>query len=362
MCFATTMNATPIKSCKRSASTDENGRENSAAKFLKLNGPSKHLVLLVHGIGQGLDKDANMDKTLKKLQDALQTARINKKMKKEECVMEIRAVEWRNNLPLEDEALRKCAIGEKIPHLRDAINLGLSDVLYYQDPVHAKSIVTQVSREMNRQYKKFLDEEDLTSCPVSVLAHSLGSVIVYDILTAQSVGFPSQMRGSAPTPDASDKLEFEVDNFFAIGSPLGLFLTIRGVATDRYRKRNGVESRVFSSIPRTVCRHMHNIFHPEDAIAYKWDTLEPTQDTTDNPGMDSEGYDIKLAETKIEIKFLGKVGKALGGVIQALGKVEEALPSNVKKVLDFAKARKAHKFYWKSTKLMETVLDKVFSG
>ena len=77
--------------------------------------------------------------------------------------------------------------------------------------------------------------------------------------------------------------------------------------------------------------------------------------------MDSEGYDIKLAETKIEIKFLGKVGKALGVVVKALGKVEEALPSNVKKVLDFAKARKAHKFYWKSTKLMETVLDKVFS-
>ncbi|XP_062515876.1 uncharacterized protein LOC134191291 isoform X2 [Corticium candelabrum] len=265
-------------------------------------------------------------------------------MKEEEYVMEIRAVDWRNKLPLEDEALQKCAIGEKIPYLRDAVNLGLSDVLYYQDPVHAKSIVTQVSREMNMQYKEFLDEEKLTSCPVSVLAHSLGSVIVYDILTAQSDDFPCQLRGSAPTPVASDKLQFTVDNFFAIGSPLGLFLTIRGVATDRYCKRNGVESRVFSSIPRTVCRHMHNIFHPEDAIAYKWDTLEPTQDTTDNPGMDSEGYDIKLAETQESL--LEKVGKVL--------------PRDAPKLLDLARARKASKFYWKSTKLMETVLDKVF--
>ena len=60
------------------------------------------------------------------------------------------------------------------------------------------------------QYKKFLGEEDLTSCPVSVLAHSLGSVIVYDILTAQSDKFSSQLRGSAPTPVASDKLKFTV--------------------------------------------------------------------------------------------------------------------------------------------------------
>ena len=60
--------------------------------------------------------------------------------------------------------------------------------------------------------------------------------------------------------------------------------------------------------------------------------------------MESEGYDIKLAENKIEI----------------LETVEILLPNCVKKLRDFAKARKAHKFYWKSTKLMETVLDKVF--
>ena len=36
------------------------------------------------------------------MQDALQIARENKKMKKEEYIMEIRAVEWRNKLPLED--------------------------------------------------------------------------------------------------------------------------------------------------------------------------------------------------------------------------------------------------------------------
>ena len=63
---------------------------------------------------------------------------------------------------------------------------------------------------MNRQYKEFLDEEKLPFCPVSVLAHSLGSVIVYDILTAQSDDFPSQLRRSAPTPVASDKLQFAV--------------------------------------------------------------------------------------------------------------------------------------------------------
>ena len=69
--------------------------------------------------------------------------------------------------------------------------------------------------------------------------------------------------------------------------------------------------------------------------------------------MDSEGYDIKLAEN--EINILEKVGNMGKTIVNGAKKLQD-----VPKLLDLARARKAHKFYWKSTKLMETVLDKVF--
>lgn len=43
---------------------------------------------------------------------------------------------------------------------------------------------------------------------VSIMAHSLGSVIAYDILTAQSPSY-AKLRGSA-TPLPLDKLKFKV--------------------------------------------------------------------------------------------------------------------------------------------------------
>ncbi|GAA0143019.1 phospholipase [Lithospermum erythrorhizon] len=68
------------------------------------------------------------------------------------------------------------------------------------------------------------------------------------------------------------KLAFKVDTFFAVGSPLGVFLSLRNV-------RIGIgeghdyweEENINEEMP--ACRQMFNIFHPFDPVAYRIEPL-----------------------------------------------------------------------------------------
>jgi hypothetical protein len=61
------------------------------------------------------------------------------------------------------------------------------------------------------------------------------------------------------------KLEFKVSNFFALGSPIAMFLTVRGV------------SKLGSDFKLPTCDSMFNLFHPFDPVAYR---LEPLVNPT----------------------------------------------------------------------------------
>ncbi|KAF8111813.1 hypothetical protein N665_0072s0025 [Sinapis alba] len=87
----------------------------------------------------------------------------------------------------------------------------------------------------------------------------------------------------APTKDASApssftpyikyrKLKFKVDTFFAIGSPLGVFLALRNIRLGiGKRKYYWEEENVIEEMP--ACRRMFNIFHPYDPVAYRVEPL-----------------------------------------------------------------------------------------
>jgi len=57
-----------------------------------------------------------------------------------------------------------------------------------------------------------------------------------------------------------DKLKFPITYFFALGSPIAMFLTIRGITS------------IPSDFTLPTCKGLFNIFHPYDPIAYR---LEP---------------------------------------------------------------------------------------
>ncbi|KAE8287238.1 Phospholipase DDHD1 [Larimichthys crocea] len=60
-------------------------------------------------------------------------------------------------------------------------------------------------------------------------------------------------------------LKFKVENFFCMGSPLAVFLALRGIRPGN----NGVQDHI---LPTSICKRLFNIFHPTDPVAYR---LEP---------------------------------------------------------------------------------------
>jgi phospholipase DDHD1 len=126
---------------------------------------------------------------------------------------------------------------------------------------------------------------------VSVLAHSLGAVITYDIMT----GYISPLRSDCPElrsielngVDQSEEINhegilvidditsdempeqprllFKLEHFFCLGSPLAVFLALR------WKEPHNPDLRSYI-LPPTLCKRVYNVFHPSDPVAYR---LEP---------------------------------------------------------------------------------------
>ncbi|XP_008825518.1 SEC23-interacting protein isoform X3 [Nannospalax galili] len=74
------------------------------------------------------------------------------------------------------------------------------------------------------------------------------------------VDYESFEVGTGQVSVAYNSLDFEPEIFFALGSPIGMFLTIRGV------------DRIAENYRLPTCKGFFNIYHPLDPVAYR---LEP---------------------------------------------------------------------------------------
>ena len=200
-----------------------------------------------------------------------------------------------------------------IPQLRQFANDTLMDVLYFMSPEHHDIIIDIVVNEMNVIVQKFRDLTGFRG-DISVIGHSLGSIITWDILKdqvpaatlADSESRPSQETFATPETAGSDpdfddfpsertleedapectsppeladdddhhhhhhhhgeiaypQLNFEVDNAFFLGSPIAVFLMIRN-------QRNPLSEE----FALKGCSRVFNIFHPYDPVAYRIEPL-----------------------------------------------------------------------------------------
>jgi DDHD domain len=192
---------------------------------------------------------------------------------------------YSSSVQLKDITLRT------IPNMREFANDALMDVLYFMSPEHHDIIIDIVAREMNLVVRKF---RELTGFRgrFSVIGHSLGSIVAWDILNHQymnvelfdepgredsnvssqesfeswsdsgSVASLDQESGSVDL--AYPQLDFPVDNFFLLGSPVAVFLMIRN-----QREPLNVHASLKG------CNRIFNIFHPYDPVAYR---IEPCID------------------------------------------------------------------------------------
>lgn len=74
---------------------------------------------------------------------------------------------------------------EWTPKLRKFANTTILDVLFYTSPIYCQTIISKVGNELNNLYKLFSARNPSFKGCVSMIGHSLGSLIVFDILSNQ---------------------------------------------------------------------------------------------------------------------------------------------------------------------------------
>ncbi|XP_046582420.1 phospholipase DDHD1-like [Haliotis rubra] len=167
-------------------------------------------------------------------------------------------------------------------------------------------ITHSLQHEMNRLYALFCSRHpyfEVNGGKVSVVAHSLGCVITYDIITGwnpmklydefvtsvideegenaeganklqeeleQARKRVSELEASLKSVHerqvkAKQPLQFKLENLFCLGSPLAVFLALRGIRPQGKGSHDHI-------LPTSICKRLFNVYHPSDPVAYR---LEP---------------------------------------------------------------------------------------
>ncbi|KAJ2602895.1 hypothetical protein H4R99_002524 [Coemansia sp. RSA 1722] len=121
-----------------------------------------------------------------------------------------------------------------------------------------------VITKLNNAYDQFMTHHPEFSGPVSLVAHSLGGMICYEILyfmnQAKLLGDRGMMAGNVELERYRDlpKLKFIPNRLFTLGTPLGTTLVFRNLYIDKFH---------MGSVG------YHNIFHPYDPFGYRMEPL-----------------------------------------------------------------------------------------
>ena len=230
----------------------------------------EHLVLVTHGIGQRLGlkmeslnfiHDVNVfRKTLKSVYDGSPDLQaLNSEVDKlpKNCRIQVLPIVWRHLLDFPKQSFKRNgkeqdlsdadAFGEDlgyprlnditvdgVPAIRNLVEDLFLDILLYQS-AYRGHIAGIVQRECNRVYSLFKLRNPQFKGKVSLIGHSLGSAIMFDLLCQQrevvrthiaNQGKPSiRQAGSFKQQDEHRdlNLEFEVEDFYCLGSPIGYF-------------------------------------------------------------------------------------------------------------------------------------------
>ncbi|ODV91262.1 hypothetical protein CANCADRAFT_121739 [Tortispora caseinolytica NRRL Y-17796] len=171
---------------------------------------------------------------------------------------------------------------DSIPSVRSLVTDVVLDIPYYLSH-HKESLLQCLTEELNRIYGEWCANNPGFESygQVSLIGHSLGSIMTLDILCRQPDN-PEHFRDNSDA-DISSFLRFPVRNFFCVGSPVALFflLNCKTLIPRRSRLRKDerdltVASDKVGEYGCPLVDNIYNIMHLCDPIAYK---LNPCVDT-----------------------------------------------------------------------------------
>lgn len=140
----------------------------------------------------------------------------------------------------------------------------LSDVMSYQSSVNSQ-VFKELCDNLNKTYQSFCNEYPTFSGNCSILAHSIASTACWDLLTFQAPKQRSKYGNVEAWKQNSNwkevelshkpeslQLQFQVENFFMVGSYTSVILSFKG------------ESPASQKFPQ--CNSFYNIFFPNDSL------------------------------------------------------------------------------------------------
>uniref|UniRef100_A0A452UL22 DDHD domain containing 1 n=1 Tax=Ursus maritimus TaxID=29073 RepID=A0A452UL22_URSMA len=253
-----------------------------------------HIVFVVHGIGQKMDQGRIIKNTAMMREAARKIE--ERHFSNHATHVEFLPVEWRSKLTLDGDTVDSIT-PDKVRGLRDMLNSSAMDIMYYTSPLYRDEVSIMIILLL-------LDFEEKGG-KVSIVSHSLGCVITYDIMTGWNPVrlYEQLLQKEEELPDErwmsyeerhlldelyitkrrlreieerlhglkassmtqTPALKFKVENFFCMGSPLAVFLALRGIRPGNTGSQDHI-------LPREICNRLLNIFHPTDPVAYR---LEP---------------------------------------------------------------------------------------
>lgn len=281
-------------------------------------GPVTSLVFIIHGIGEKyftretqthlpslLEQTGQTRRALYKHQAAAHARACEAAVKagteppSKPGRIELLPIEWFDALHNEQSDVIKnlqAVTLPSIPALRAIANDIVFDVLVYLTPNFCQAVLQRVTQQLSTLYQAFGKVHASFDGPVSIMGHSLGSVIVWDLLSLQKDqrqqqqqqtdatttvrAKPSPWGPSLPDNGQVATLPFAVHTAIFLGSPLGMFLSLRGAhkAFDEMRLQDDAAA-VVSPFTLPVQR-LVNIFNASDPVAYRIEPLLIAPETT----------------------------------------------------------------------------------
>lgn len=118
-------------------------------------------------------------------------------------------VEWRSSLKL-DSGVVNMITPVHVRVLRNLLNSSFMDIMYHTSPLYHNEIISYLAKELNRLYQLFVQLNpnfESNGGKVSILGHSLGSVLAYDLIT-------NSCHSLHPETNQWTKVRFKLFDFF----------------------------------------------------------------------------------------------------------------------------------------------------
>ncbi|CAH8569602.1 unnamed protein product [Dicrocoelium dendriticum] len=166
-----------------------------------------HLCFVIHGIGQKMGSNSilrcvnGLRESCAKLQSKYFTSPEYATQR-----LEFLPVEWRSSLQLDGDTVDSIT-PTHVRGLRTTLNYSAMDIMYYTSPLYRAEISSGLLAELNRLYTIFCTRDphfESRGGKVSIIAHSLGCVLMYDLITGWSQPLHSPQVNGLGTIDGHD--------------------------------------------------------------------------------------------------------------------------------------------------------------